>query len=246
LSLDCANLLCLGLSERSSFLVVWALFPSQSHHAADLIHSELGEIVLLGNQLGEGVHVRGELGEEDEAAKMFGEGAFSLFHSSKVPDEFVDGERGVGVLGDGKVDSHFELFIGGGDAWLSEFCLESIPEDAGVIDAFVFVDNGGVESEVDVSSGSGVCVLPLLDDFLIYWVGRGVRFGDSDVFPLLVLFDDSVRGVLRLGSRTEQDPPLSLAGEVCLHHRGPDRVIRSREVGNGGEDGIGRGVRHCW
>ena len=54
-----------------------------------------------------------------------------------------------------------------------------------------------MKSEVDVSSGSGVRIFPLLDDFLIDWVGRGVRFSDSDVFPLLVLFDDSGRGVLR-------------------------------------------------
>jgi len=98
---------------------------------------------------------------------MFRKGAFSLFHSSKVPDEFVDGERGVGVLGYGEVDGRLELFISGGDAWLSKFCFEGIPENTGVVDAFVLVDNGGVEPEVDVSSGSGVCVFPFLDDLLV-------------------------------------------------------------------------------
>jgi len=189
------------------------------------------------------VHVGGELGEENQAAKMFGEGTFGLFHSSEVPDEFVNGERGVGVLGDGEVDGRFEFLIGGGDAWLSEFCLEGIPENTSVVDAFVFVNNGGVESEVNVASGSGVHVFPLLDGFL---VGRvGVWFGDGDVFPLIVLFDDGVHGVLRMGSGAEQDPPLALAREVCLHHGGPDRVVWSGEMGNGGEDGVGR-VRHYW
>jgi len=177
---------------------------------------------------------------------MFGEGAFGLFHSSEVPDELIDGERGVGVLGYSEIDGRFELFVGSGDAWLSELRFEGIPEDTGVVDAFVFVDNGGVEPEVDVSSGSGVYILPFLDGFFVYWVGGGVRFGDSDVFPLFVLLDDGVHRVLWLGSRTEQDPPLSLAGEVCLHHRGPDRVVWSGEVGNGGEDGIGGGAGHCW
>jgi len=192
------------------------------------------------------VHVRGELGEEDEAPKMLREWAFSLFHSSEVPDELVDGERGVGVLRDSKVDSRLELFVGGSDAWLSELHFEGIPENTGIVDAFVFVDNGGVESEVDVSSGSGVYILPFLDGFFIYWVGGGVRFGDSDVFPLFILLDDGVHRVLRLGSSTEQDPPLSLAGEVCLHYRGPDRIVWSREVRNGGEDGVGGGAGHCW
>jgi len=176
---------------------------------------------------------------------MFGEGAFSLFHSSEVPDELVDGERGVGVLGDGKVDSRFELLVGGGDAWLSEFCFEGIPKNTGVIDALVLVDNGRVEPEVDITSSSGVNVLPLLDGFLVYWIGRGVRFGDGNVFPFFVLLNDCVHRVLWLGSRTEQDPPLSLAGEVRLHYRGPDRVVWSGEVGNGGEDGVG-GAGHCW
>jgi len=190
------------------------------------------------------VHVRGELGEEDKAAKMFGEGAFSLLHSSEVPDELVDGERGVGVLRYGEVDGRFKLLVGGGYAWLSEFRFKGVPENAGVVDAFVFVYNGGVESEVDVSSGSGVYVLPLLDSFLVNWVDGGVRFGDGNVFPLFVLFDDCVQGVLRLRSSSEQDPPLSLTGEVGFHDRGPDRIIWSGEVGNGGEDGVG-GVGHC-
>jgi len=189
---------------------------------ANLIHPKFGEIVLLGDQLGKGMHVRGEFGEEDQAPKMFGEGAFSLFHLGEVPDELVDGERGVGVLGYGKVDGRFELLVGGGDAWLSKLCFEGIPENAGVVNAFVLVDNGGVEPEVDVTSGSGVCIFPLLDDFLVQGIGGGIWLGDGDVFPLLVLFDDGVRGVLWLRSRAEQDPPLSLAGEVCLHHRGPD------------------------
>jgi len=176
---------------------------------------------------------------------MFGEGAFSLFHSSEVPDEFVDGERGVGVLGDGEVDRRFELLVGGGDAWLSELCFEGIPKNTGVVDALVLVDNGGVEPEVDVASGSGVNVLPLLDGFFVDRVGGGVLFGDGNVFPLIVLFDDSVHGVLRLGSGAEQDPPLALAGEVCLHHGGPDRVVWSGEMGDGGEDGVG-GVGHCF
>jgi len=111
--------------------------------------------------------------------------------------------------------------------------------------ADVLINNGGMEPEIDVSSGSGVYVLPFLDSFLIYWFGGGVRFGDGNVFPLIVLSDDSVCGVLRLWSRTEQDPPLSLTGEVCLHDRGPDRVVWSREVGNGSEDGVGGGVGHC-
>jgi len=246
LSLDRADFLCLGLSERSPPFVAWALFPGESHHVADLIHSEFGEIVLLGDQLGEGVHIRGEFGEEYEATKMFGEGTFSLFHSGEVPDELVDGERGVGVLGDSKVDGHFEFLVGGGDAWLSKFCFEGIPENTGVVDAFVFVNNGGVEPEVDVSSSSAVCVLPLLDGFLVYWVGGGIWFGDSDVLPLIVLFDDGVHGELRLGSGTEQDPPLPLAGEIRLHDGGPDRVVWSGEMGDGGEDGVGRGAGHCW
>jgi len=175
---------------------------------------------------------------------MLREWAFSLFHSSEVPDELVDSEGGVGVLGDGEVDGRFELFIGGGDAWLSEFCFEGIPENTGVVDAFVLIDNGGMEPEVDVSSGSGVYVLPLLDSFLVGRVGRGIWFGDGDVFPLIVLFDDGVHGVLRVRSRTEQDSPLSLTGEVSLHYWSPDRVVWSGEVGNGGEDGVGR-VGHC-
>jgi len=117
LSLDRTNLLCLGLStKRSSLLVAWTLFPSQGHHASDLFYFELGEIVLLGDQLGERVHVGGEFGEENKAPKMLREGAFSLLHSSEVPDELVNGERGVGVLRDGEFDGRLELFIGGGDA----------------------------------------------------------------------------------------------------------------------------------
>jgi len=176
---------------------------------------------------------------------MFGEGAFSLFHSSEVPDELVDGERGVGVLGDSEINGRLELFVGGSDAWLSKLCFEGIPKNTGVVDAFVFINNGGVEPEVDVSSGSGVHVLPLLDGFLVDWVGGGVWFGDSDVFPLFVLFDDGVRGVLRVRSSTEQDPPLTLAGEVSFHDGGPDRVVWSGEMGDSGEDGVG-GVGHCW
>jgi len=176
---------------------------------------------------------------------MLREWAFSFFHLSEVPDELVNSEGGVGVLGDGEVDGCFELFIGSGDAWLSEFCFEGIPENTGVVDAFVLIDNGGVEPEVDVASGSGVYVLPLLDGFLVDWVGGGIWFGDGNVFPLFVLFDDGVRGVLWVRSRTEQDPPLTLAGEVSLHHWGPDRVVWSGEVGNGGEDGVG-GVGHCF
>jgi len=158
---------------------------------------------------------------------MLREWAFSLFHSSEVPDELVDGERGVGVFGDGEVDGCFKFLVGSGDAWLSEFCFEGIPKNTGVVDAFVLVDNGGVEPEVDVASGSGVCVLPLFDSFLVGRVGGGVRFGDGDVLPFIVLLDDSVHREFRLGSGTEQDPPLTLAREVCLHHGGPDRVIRS-------------------
>ena len=62
------------------------------------------------------MHVRGELGEEDQAPKMFREGAFSLLHSSEVPDELVDSKRRVGVLGYGEIDGRFELLVGGGDA----------------------------------------------------------------------------------------------------------------------------------
>jgi len=134
---------------------------------------------------------------------MLREWAFSLFHSSEVPDELVDGERGVGVLGDGEVDCRFELFVSGGDAWLSEFCFKGIPKNTGVVDAFVLVDNGGMEPEVDITSGSGVYILPLLDGFFVDRVGGGVLFGDGDVFPLVVLFDDGVHGVLRVRSRTE-------------------------------------------
>ena len=200
----------------------------------------------MGDQLGEGVHVGGEFGEEYEAAKMFGEWAFSLFHSSEVPDEFVDGERGVGVLGDGEVDGRFKFLVGGGDAWLSKFSFEGIPENTGVVNAFVLIYNGGVEPEVDISSGSTICVLPLFDGFLVYWVSGGIWFGDGDVFPLIVLFDDSMHGVFRLGSGTEQDSPLPLAGEICLHDGSPDRVIWSGEVGDGSEDGVGRGAGHFW
>jgi len=84
------------------------------------------------------------------------------------------------------------------------------------------------------------------DGFFVDWVGGGVRFGDGDVFPFIVLLDDGVHGKLRLGSGAEQDPPLSLTGEIRLHYRGPDRVVWPREMGDGSEDGIGGGVGHCW
>ena len=54
---------------------------------------------------------------------MFGEGAFSLFHSSEVPDELVNSEGRVGVLGNGEFDSCFELFVSSGDAGLSKLCF---------------------------------------------------------------------------------------------------------------------------
>jgi len=111
---------------------------------------------------------------------------------------------------------------------------------------FVLVDDGGVEPEVDVSSGSGIRIFPLLDGFFVYWIGRGILFGDSNVFPLLVCPFDGMSRVLRLRSGAEQDPPLALAGEIYLHHRSPYRIVGSGEVGNGGEDGVGGGAGHCF
>ena len=40
---------------------------------------------------------------------------------------------------------------------------------------FIFVDDGGVKPEVEVSSGSGVRIFPFLDGFFVQWLTLGAR-----------------------------------------------------------------------
>jgi len=86
---------------------------------------------------------------------------------------------------------------------LSKFVLKSGPEDTSIVDMFVFEDDGGVEPEVQITSGLGVFILPFLNCLFIQHVSRSIIFVDNDVLPFLVLFSNLDGRILQLGSPFE-------------------------------------------
>lgn len=216
LALDSAKLVGVAATIATRGLATVALLPVENDRTLDHIDLELLNGLALADELGDRVHRRRELREEDHRLHVAGELALRRRETLEVRLDLIQSDSRMSVGGDVRVQDGFELRVDRGDAGLPVGRLESRPDLVGSrLGLDLLFDRLG-ETKKDVAHGASVRVRPrlhLLSVAVILGEGRLLRAVDSR--------------------------PLALRHEEGLHDWSPRLVVRAVENGDERLEAVG-------
>ena len=204
LALDSAKL---GSGGLLRLLATRALFPVENDGTTDLSEVEALDLVDLAVGLGDVLHRRRELCEEDHRADVLGEPAVLDGELVEMDLELVEHVDRVDVDGDRKRQGLLELRVDSGDTRLAVLLLEVVPSVLGAALRLHSVTDGLVDTKKDEAKRTLVMLFEVSDspDLL---GGRSLASDRSSV---------------------GEDVLERLGHEVGLHVEGPGSVVATGE-----------------